>query len=542
MRGSTATMGGRLALTVMTVFIIASVLVVMLVRDQLRTHVLHDARERADLLVTRSLAIHSYFNKELKPELFGLTGPVLDEDAFVPSWMSSTYAIRRIGSHADQDSANYYYKECAIDARSPENEADAHEAAFLRILNADPTVQEESGIREIDGEQVFYLLKRGETMEESCLRCHSTPEAAPAEMVAYYGPDRSFGRWEGQVVSAISIRIPVDVAYAEADVVAGRLSGLLLVLLIAVLTVMVAWVRRNAVHPLATMASGARAITDGTKSLREGFGVRGPREVEEVGLAFDALAVELDERITELENAYAALAASSSTRERFLTNLSHELRTPLNSIIGFSDMMLVGHAGPLTDEQRLQLGMVMSSGQHLLRLVEELLEYSAVRAGAVVVTPVDFRPCEVVMGVVRMFEPTASEKGLTLTMGECAHDYTAVTDRFKVEQILINLVGNAVKFTGSGSVTVSPRTDGPDLVVEVEDTGPGIPGEQLTSVFEEFHQVTGDTRIKPTGTGLGLTIARELARMLGGDITLQSAVGEVTVFTLRVPLKYADPA
>ena len=124
---------------------------VFFVRGELREYALDDARQRADLLITRNLAIHSYFNQELRPELFRLTDPVLEDGSFQPSWMSSTYAVRRITRYADARSDQYYYKECAIDARSPENEADEFEAGHLRALN-------------VDGEQAFYLMRRGEVM------------------------------------------------------------------------------------------------------------------------------------------------------------------------------------------------------------------------------------------------------------------------------------------------------------------------------------------------------------------------------------------
>jgi hypothetical protein len=122
---------GRVLILILALYLVIGAGLVVFVRDQFRDHALNDARERADLLLTRNLAIHAYFNQELKPELFRLTDPILEDGSFHPSWMSSTYAVRRITTQADTGSDDYYYKECAIDARSPENEADEFEADYL---------------------------------------------------------------------------------------------------------------------------------------------------------------------------------------------------------------------------------------------------------------------------------------------------------------------------------------------------------------------------------------------------------------------------
>lgn len=529
-----SSLGGRLALMVLVVLTVSSLVVVLVVRDTLREHVLEGARERAELLIDRSLSVHSYINEELKPQLFDLTAPLLSEESFDPSWMSSTYAVRRIGSYAETGAGSYYYKECAVNARSPENEADSDEAAFLKALNEEPDLRERSGVRAIDGEEYFFLLRRGETMQTACLRCHSTPDAAPAAMVAIYGPDRSFGRHEGEVVSAISIRIPMAVANAEADRVTWRLSAVLLAVLVLMLVATYLYIDREAVRPLAAMATASRDIASGRRSLRSGTGVTGAREISELSTALGVLATTLDDHINELRSAYEDVAESNATRGRFLNNLSHELRTPLNSIIGFSGLLLQGHAGSLTAQQREELVHVSNAGRHMLSLVEELLDYSAIRAGADTVTPVRFNMCEAIVGAVKMVEPLAAEKDIALTVVEC-EDREILTDRVKLSQILINLVGNAVKFTDSGSVSVTARMQDAELIVQVSDTGPGIPPAQMDSVFDEFHQVRADAGMKPAGTGLGLTVARALARKLGGDVTAESLEGVGTTMTLRLP-------
>ncbi|MHB1137184.1 MAG: ATP-binding protein [Coriobacteriia bacterium] len=514
---------------------------VIFVRGQLRGYALDDARGRAEMLITRNLAIHTYFSQERKPELFELADPILVDGSFQPSWMSSTYAVRRITSYADTGSDRYYYKECAIDARSPENEADEYEAEYLRALNADPSAGERSGIRTINGEQVFYLMRRGEVMEESCLRCHSTPEAAPAELVAYYGSDRSFGRQAGEVVSALSIRIPIAFAYAKADTVAARMSGALLGLFVIVMAVFFMLTRSMLVRPIQAVSAGAREMQSGTRPLSEGVRARGPMEIRELGETVDALALDLDRRITQLEAASAETQAAGATRDRFLANLSHELRTPLNAIIGYAGAMKMELAGPLSGEQLAQVDTIYDSGKHLLSLVEELLEYTVLDAGVVRVNVTRFAPYKAVNDVVRLFRPLAAEKGIELHVAERRCDFELHSDRFKFEQILINLLGNAIKFTEQGSITVTPSRDDGYLRIDVADTGVGIPSAELDAVFEKFTQLQAGGASKPAGTGLGLAITREYVRLLGGDITVESTLGVGSTFTLRIPLVLERP-
>jgi signal transduction histidine kinase len=281
-------------------------------------------------------------------------------------------------------------------------------------------------------------------------------------------------------------------------------------------------------------------MRSGARTAGEGVGASGPREIRDLGSTIDALALDLDRRITQLEAASIEVQSAAATRDRFLANLGHELRTPLNAIIGFAGTMKMELAGPLTDEQRAQLEMIYGSGKHLLALVERLLEYSIIEAGVDRVDATRFSPCKVVVDVVRLFELVAAEKGIDLVAVECRCESEAYTDRFKVEQILINLVANAVKFTERGRVAVAVSQEGGCLRIDVEDTGTGIPAAHVESVFEKFTQLQTERAVKPEGTGLGLTIAREYARLLGGDITVESVPGIGSTFTLHLPLEYDE--
>jgi signal transduction histidine kinase len=241
-------------------------------------------------------------------------------------------------------------------------------------------------------------------------------------------------------------------------------------------------------------------------------------------------------RNKELTNINAHLEAATVAKSAFLASMSHELRTPLNSIIGFSGVLLSEGPGTLNEEQKRQLGMIASSGKHLLTLINDILDLSRVEAGEFELEINDFAMGSVVFTVVDMLRIIAQEKGLEFDTSVSDPDALLHSDRRAVEQILVNLVGNAIKFTDSGTVGLDASIRDDRAVFCVRDTGSGIPKEDLDAIFESFHQAgraMGDRR--PEGTGLGLSISASLAVYLGGTIAVSSALGEGSVFTLDIP-------
>ncbi len=255
--------------------------------------------------------------------------------------------------------------------------------------------------------------------------------------------------------------------------------------------------------------------------------------------ARDHLEVEVAERTAELETTNEELLEASRVKSRLLTNMSHELRTPLNSIIGFSDLLLKGLAGPLADEQQKQVGMINTSGRDLLGLVNDVLDLARIEAGHEVVTPTRFDVCELVAEVIDELAPQAESKGIGLIVRYHEEPRALITDRPKVRQVLVNLVSNAVKFTDAGDVTVECSVDGPGVLISVTDTGIGVHAYEADRIMEDFHQVYRADGLKPSGTGVGLPISKRLVEMLGGRVSVESAVGQGSSF--RVWLPNLDP-
>lgn len=244
------------------------------------------------------------------------------------------------------------------------------------------------------------------------------------------------------------------------------------------------------------------------------------------------------ERTRELVEVNEDLIVAQEAKDAFLASMSHELRTPLNSILGFTGVILQGAAGPLTEEQSRQLEMVRKSGRDLLALVNEVLDLSKIEGGFASMACEDFEVAPLLSAVADTLRPLADQKGIGLEVN-VAGDAPALvcSDRDRVRQILLNLLGNAIKFTQSGHVGLEAHIDGEFVVMAVSDTGPGIPVEEAESIFAPFRQLSRDSGANATGTGLGLSISRDLASLLGGTLVLAHTDGTGSRFELRLPIE-----
>ena len=243
---------------------------------------------------------------------------------------------------------------------------------------------------------------------------------------------------------------------------------------------------------------------------------------------------------TAIENAqlYRAAVAASEAKSTFLAAMSHELRTPLTAIIGYEELLADGITGPVTEPQRHQLGRIKASATHLLGLIDEILTYSRVEGGSERPHFESLCVQTALEEAAAIVEPLVSDRGLALELSlepsvKGAH---VQTDAQKVRQILVKLLSNATKFTEQGTIALGARQEGKQLLFYVRDTGIGIAEEHQHRIFEPFWQVSSRATRKIAGTGLGLTVSRRLAQMIGGELTVESAPGRGSTFTLELPL------
>jgi PAS domain S-box-containing protein len=244
---------------------------------------------------------------------------------------------------------------------------------------------------------------------------------------------------------------------------------------------------------------------------------------------------EAEQRRVDDARRLAEAEAASRAKSGVLTTLSHELRTPLNAIGGYADLLLLGVHGPMSDSQREALDRILMSQRHLLRLITDMLDLGRIEAGRLTFDqePV---PLGAVAETVRpMIELQAAARRIDLEWQPKDPSVIAAADRYRVEQILLNLLSNAIKYTEPGGrVTVGHRIVGDRAILEVSDTGLGIPDDRTEEIFELFTQIGRSLANPHDGAGLGLPISRELARGMGGDLTVKSREGQGSVFTLAL--------
>jgi signal transduction histidine kinase len=256
--------------------------------------------------------------------------------------------------------------------------------------------------------------------------------------------------------------------------------------------------------------------------------------------AQSALAVHNARLFHEIEQKSRELEAASRHKSEFLANMSHELRTPLNAVLGYAELIQDGIYGEVPEKIKDVLDRVQQNGRHLLGLINDVLDLSKIEAGQLSLSPVDYSLRELVLDVASATEALAAEKKLALEVDVAADLPRGRGDERRLTQVLMNLVGNAIKFTDAGAVSIRAKLADGRFLVAVSDTGPGIAPEHQARIFEEFQQVDSSSTRKKGGTGLGLAIARRIVELHGGRIWVDSTVGQGTTFYFTLPLRIGE--
>jgi signal transduction histidine kinase len=248
-----------------------------------------------------------------------------------------------------------------------------------------------------------------------------------------------------------------------------------------------------------------------------------------------AVAVANARSLAAERRARADAESANKAKSDFVAQMSHELRTPLNAIGGHAELIAMGVHGPVTRAQLDALDPIQRANRSLTALISDILSFAKVESGQLRISTSDFDLGETVTYAASLIEQQAAAAGLSLDVSTCARPIQITSDKQRVQQILVNLLSNAVKYTGAGSICVACVDDDAHPRVEVRDTGRGIPADRLEAIFDPFVQINRGETSPLAGVGLGLAISRSLARVLGGDVTVQSTIGVGSTFTLTLP-------
>ena len=342
---------------------------------------------------------------------------------------------------------------------------------------------------------------------------------------------------EGRIAGTplvLGMEAPRSAILAAPNATARQLAllGVMLMALAAFLTWLVA---RNMLFPLGELTNAADSVARGDYSAR--VPAIGRQELVRLASSFNRMAQQIGEDRKLLETANRA-------KSDFLASMSHELRTPLNAIGGYAELIEMGVRGPITEEQRRDLGRIRTSQSHLLGLIGSLLDLSRIESGQLSYSMGDVAVDSLLDSLEALVLPQTKAKQQTLIHRRCAADLTVFADREKLRQILLNLLSNAVRYSPRwATITMSAQANGNGtIVIEVADTGPGIPHDRQRAIFEPFVQLDRSLVSPSEGIGLGLSISRDLAHGMKGELTVTSAPGEGSCFQLTLPVGVAGEA
>lgn len=399
--------------------------------------------------------------------------------------------------------------------------------------------------RTVPGKRDYQYVEAIQLKPNCTIGCHETHRDNSGKYVMTRPYD---------LVGAVVVKLPMD--QTNKDINRNRAILISTALVTAILAMVASYVivRYVIVKPVKHLRDVSDAIAAGKLNIRSQ--IHTGDEFEELSHAFNRMLHnlvamqqelrdvngDLDKKVDELAQANLALFEMNRLKSDFLATMSHELRTPLNSIIGFSEVLASNE--DLTDKQRRYAQNILNSGKMLLGMINDILDLAKIESGKMEVRVEDFSIRDVCEGLAALARPVAEGKEIDL---RCRLDEAIPLlrqDPGKLRQIVFNLLSNAIKFTPEGGrVTLTARAEGRHVVVSVEDTGIGIAEEDRERIFEKFRQAgiagaaDGVLTREHQGTGLGLSIVRELAKLLGGDVTLDSELGRGSTFTVRLPMQ-----
>jgi signal transduction histidine kinase/CheY-like chemotaxis protein len=542
------------------VFICGTILSGIALSAAMRHQAEDEIATNAAILTQTMNAVRKYTNDRITPLL-------QDRLKTAPAFISEVvpaFSAREVFENFrhQPEYRNFFYKEATLNPTNLQDKADRFEADLVAQFRKQPNLEKLTGYRNLAGAKLFFTARPLMVTEASCLQCHSRPAVAPKSQIASFGAKNGFGWQLNDIIAAQTVYVPSDEVFARGDRYLTLTMGIF-VGIFAVVVMLINWLLKwRAIDPLSRLTEIARRMTTSQAIAARVGEFNDPRmatvarradEPGQLTRAFEHLAREIatreqnltqavDRRTAQLADSMKAAEvaktqaeAANLTKSKFLANMSHELRTPLNAIIGYSEMSIeeitdLGIPSLIPDIQKIH-----GAGQHLLGLINNILDLSKVESGKIELFLETFEIAPLLTEVAATLHPLVLKNHNTLAVN-CAADIGSMyADITKLRQSLFNLLSNASKFTERGTITLSVTRSGGWIAFEVGDTGIGMTPDHLAKLFQPFTQADTSTTRKYGGTGLGLVITQQFCHLMGGEIQVESAVGIGTTFTLRLP-------
>ena len=560
-------LGTQFTLLLTLVFLIGIILSGLILWVTVHHQAEEEVSTKAEILTQTMNSVRSYTSNHIKPRL---ENRLATESEFIREVVPAFSAREVFEQFRDRpEYHSFFYKEATLNPTNVRDRADDFETNIIEQFRRQPKRDQVSGYRTNQRENLFYIARPLAVEQSSCLQCHSNPSLAPKSLIKTYGDKNGFGWHLKEVVAAQMVYVPADEVFAQGRRNMAVMMGIFSSIFAVAVLLLNGLLKQRVIHPIKQLTAIARKVSTGTMTVQQVSEFDSPSitkvaqradEPGQLARTFQHMAHEVAAREQNLSHAVEQRTAqlaeitkeaqkakteaeeANSAKSQFLANMSHELRTPLNIILGFTQLM--NRKGSLDPQQRGYLDTISRSGEHLLTLINNVLEMSKIEAGKTTLNENNFDLYGLLNSLQQMLSVKAESKGLQLIV-ERSHQLPKYirTDEGKLRQVLMNLLGNAIKFTQAGKVTLrvkgkmnrGPNTTHYQLQFEVEDTGCGIAPSELASLFEPFVQ-TEAGQASQEGTGLGLPISREFVRLLGGEITISSRLGVGTIFKFDIQI------
>lgn len=562
-------------LVIMLLIFIPSFILIVITNLFMKNFAYQEAYNKMEIMMIRTNAIHQYLNETARPVVFEIMEQYQVPNSFFrPEIMSSTYAVREINRiFAGNIETDYYFKEIAINPRNPKNEANEFEAEILLMFNNDSTITEYQAKEVIDGQLYFRYIKKGETLEDYCMVCHSNPELAPQGLVDIYGDERGFHREVGEVVSAQSIMIPLTEAYQTANRLSLAYGGILLAFMSGVAVFLYGYTDRLIFSRIDRLKQHFDNITTGRAEIQEQMVILGEDEISELNNYFNHLAVKVSKYEEELEAerdllkekvkqqtssllesnkllskemansklAKEKLAQYASELERsnkelqdFASIASHDLQEPLRKVLAFSDRLKKNYGNNLDEQGRDYFARIEKATCRMQNLINDLLEYSRVTTTAKPYEPVDLNL--VVKDVVGDLQVLIDNNMGSVEIKELP---VIEADKVQMTQLFQNLIANGIKFHREGIspkvIISSKKLNEDNWEIYISDNGIGFDIKYIERIFKPFQRLHGRNTYE--GSGMGLAICQKIVTRHQGEITAISKLGAGATFIVKLPIR-----